>query len=303
MRNAFIDELIEITDQGVNSFLIVGDLGYGVIEKFQDKYPKRFLNAGVAEQNMIGMAAGLASSGYKVFVYSIANFPVFRCLEQIRNDVCYHSLDVNIVAVGAGLSYGTAGYSHHAIDDIGAMRSLPGLRIFTPSNTNEVRIAVRESIAKCGPNYLRLDKGGQECFPNAKNYHSPFWVEYFSGEDLLIISSGEILSECLVAAELLLTMGINVTVASVGQIKPLSLDLNRVESFCQILIVEEHSILGGLFTAFAEYAVLHGFSQKISRIGIPDSIHAELGSQKYLRQFYGIDARGIATAAFNFLNN
>ena len=140
MRNSFIEELskIALTDDKV--FLIVGDLGFGVVEGFEEKYPDQFLNAGVAEQNMMGMAAGLASAGYKVFVYSIGNFPTFRCLEQIRNDVCYHSLNVTIVSIGAGLSYGPLGYSHHAIDDIGVMRALPGMTIYNPADPIETKL-------------------------------------------------------------------------------------------------------------------------------------------------------------------
>ena len=129
MRNAFIDELIAATELNDNIALVVGDLGYSVVESFAKRFPKRFFNAGVAEQNMMGLAAGLASEGFHVFVYSIANFPTFRCAEQIRNDVDYHQLPVTVVAVGGGLAYGNMGYSHHAVQDYALMRTLPHMLI------------------------------------------------------------------------------------------------------------------------------------------------------------------------------
>ena len=158
MRNIFIDELSELAKFDERIFLVVGDLGYGVTEPFENQFPNRFLNVGIAEQNMIGFAAGLARSGYKVFVYSIANFPTFRCLEQIRNDLCYEQLDVTVVSVGAGFSYGVLGYSHFAIEDIGIMRTLPNMQVLSPSDSNEVRSLLKYAISTESPKYLRLGK-------------------------------------------------------------------------------------------------------------------------------------------------
>ena len=142
MRDAFIKKLALMASSDEKIFLLVGDLGYGVVDDFAKSFPKQFLNAGVAEQNMMGMAAGLAHSGYKVFVYSIANFPTIRCLEQIRNDVCYHNLDVTIVAIGAGFGYGTLGYSHFAIEDLAVLRCLPNLNIYSPGDSYELEVAL-----------------------------------------------------------------------------------------------------------------------------------------------------------------
>ena len=161
MRNAFIDELISAARQNEKIVLIVGDLGYGVVEPFANEFPERFINAGVAEQNMMSVAAGLASEGYRPFVYSIANFPTFRCAEQIRNDVAYHNLPVTVVSVGGGLSYGNLGYSHHAVQDYALIRSMPGMLIAAPGDPFEVRACMRYLIQNPQPTYLRLGKAGE----------------------------------------------------------------------------------------------------------------------------------------------
>lgn len=163
MRNAFIDELISLSEERDNIALVVGDLGYGVVEEFAKKFPKRFFNAGVAEQNMMGLSAGLASEGFQVFVYSIGNFPTFRCAEQVRNDVDYHQLPVTIVAVGGGVAYGNLGYSHHAVQDYAMMRSMPNTLIAAPGDPMEVRGCMRYIVDNPQPTYLRLGKSGESC--------------------------------------------------------------------------------------------------------------------------------------------
>ena len=184
MRNAFIDELVEAAASNDNIVLVVGDLGYGVVEPFAKYFPKRFFNAGVAEQNMMGFAAGLASEGFHVFVYSIANFPTFRCAEQIRNDVDYHNLPVTIVAVGGGLAYGNLGYSHHAVQDYALMRVMPNMLIAAPGDPMEVRACMRYIINNPQPSYLRLGKVGEPCI------HSQI-PEVLPGEWVSIRDGGE----------------------------------------------------------------------------------------------------------------
>ena len=164
MRDAFIDELCLMAQKDPSIVLVVGDLGYGVIDKFVKKFPKRFFNAGVAEQNMMSLSAGLASEGYRVFVYSIANFPTFRCAEQIRNDVDYHNLPVTIVAVGGGLSYGNLGYSHHAVQDYALMRCMPNMLLACPGDALEVRACMDYLWKNPQPSYLRLAKSGERVF-------------------------------------------------------------------------------------------------------------------------------------------
>ena len=139
MRNTFINHLTELAKTNKKIFLLVGDVGYNVVEIFQKTFPDRFLNVGIAEQNMTSLAAGMASEGYHVFTYSIANFPTFRCAEQIRNDIDYHNLPVTIVSVGGGVAYGNLGYSHHAVQDYGLIRMMPNFRIAAPADSNEVK--------------------------------------------------------------------------------------------------------------------------------------------------------------------
>jgi transketolase len=173
MRNAFIEELSLAAQTNSKIALIVGDLGYGVVEDFAKRFPKQFFNAGVAEQNMMGLAAGMASEGYHVFCYSIANFPTFRCAEQIRNDVDYHNLPVTTVAVGGGLAYGNLGYSHHAVQDYALMRSMPNMLIAAPGDPMEVRACVRYLLANPQPSYLRIGKAGEPCLHKAVPTVSP----------------------------------------------------------------------------------------------------------------------------------
>ncbi len=166
MRNRFITKLIDLAHHNDKLILVVGDLGYNVVEPFADLFPERFLNAGVSEQNMMGLAAGLASEGMHVFVYSIANFPLFRCAEQIRNDVDYHNLPVTIVSVGGGLAYGALGYSHHALQDYALIRTLPNMLIASPGDPQEVEGCLDFLNENPQPSYLRLGKAGE------KEYHS-----------------------------------------------------------------------------------------------------------------------------------
>jgi transketolase len=168
MRNAFIEELVVLAERNPHIALVVGDLGYSVVEPFADRFPERFINAGVAEQNMTGLSAGMASEGYHVFTYSIANFPTFRCAEQIRNDVDYQKLPVTVVAVGGGLAYGALGYSHHAVQDYALMRSMPNMLIAAPGDPSEVRGCLRYIVANPQPSYLRLGKAGERDFHDGK---------------------------------------------------------------------------------------------------------------------------------------
>lgn len=184
MRNAFIDELVSQASVNDRIALIVGDLGFSVVEPFADRFPERFINTGVAEQNMMGLAAGMASEGYHVFVYSIANFPTFRCAEQIRNDVDYHRLPVTVVAVGGGLAYGNLGYSHHAVQDYGLMRLMPNMLIAAPGDPMEVRACMRYLMANPQPSYLRLGKAGEPCFHSVVPKVEPGkWLQISVGKD------------------------------------------------------------------------------------------------------------------------
>jgi transketolase len=303
MRNAFIDELTMLAESDEKVFLVVGDLGYGVIENFERRFPKQFLNAGVAEQNMMGMAAGLASAGYKVFVYSIGNFPVFRCLEQIRNDICYQELNVSIVSVGAGLSYGSLGYSHHAIDDIGVMKALPGMTIYSPADPIETRLALTSSISLKTPRYFRLGKSGEpNIFENTPS-NFPNWTRLANGNQLLVLTTGAIAIETIEASKSLSSEGIEIAIYSIPVLKPFDLDVTLIEQYQNILIVEEHSVSGGLGSIISEEIAKNGIKKNISVMGLPDFVHHELGSQKYLRKHFEIDSEGISNRVRQILSS
>jgi len=203
MRNAFIEELVALAEANDHIALIVGDLGYSVIEPFADKFPDRFVNAGVAEQNMTGLAAGMASEGYHVFTYSIANFPTFRCAEQIRNDVDHHRLPVTVVAVGGGVAYGALGYSHHAIQDYALMRAMPNMVIAAPGDPLETRACLRWLVANPGPSYLRLGKAGEPCFHESVPDVAPGrWILVHEGDgDMIMLSTGAALGAAIARAD------------------------------------------------------------------------------------------------------
>lgn len=293
MRNAFIEELTLLAEEDDKIFLIIGDLGFGVIENFEKRFPNQFLNAGVAEQNMMGMAAGLASAGYKVYVYSIGNFPVFRCLEQIRNDICYEKLDVSIVSIGAGLSYGTLGYSHHAIDDIGVMSALPGMTIYSPADPIETRRALRESVSLQTPKYFRLGKSDEPEIFKETQTEFPNWTGLANGNDLLVLTTGAITNEAIEAAALLQKLGIKISVVAIPVLKPMAFDKDLVGRFDNVIVLEEHSKSGGLGTILSEQLALNGLKANLVKLGLPDQVHDELGSQKYLRHHFKLDAVGI----------
>lgn len=274
-------------------FLVIGDLGYGVVENFAKEFPSQFLNAGVAEQNMIGMAAGLASAGRKVFVYSIGNFPTLRCLEQIRNDVCYHDLPVTIVSIGAGFSYGTLGYTHQAIEDIAIMRALPGMRILSPADPFEVNASLDEIISSPSPSYLRLGKSGEKVLQD----NQPISVRHpnilRAGTDILIFATGSIASVAISVGDFLESKGISVCVASVIQVKPLSIDPTWFNSFEKVITLEEHSLTGGLGSSIGEWIFSNKANTNFSSFGLKDEIRHLVGSTEYLRTQTGINTANL----------
>ncbi len=257
MRTAFIKELFELAKQDERIVLIVGDLGFGVVNPFMEQLPRQFLNAGVAEQNMTGMAAGMALSGKIALTYSIANFPTLRCLEQVRNDVCYHNANVKIVSVGGGFTYGAMGATHHALEDLAVMRAMPGLVVVAPGDPVEARAATRAVIAYHGPCYLRLGKAGEPVV-----HQSP--IDFELGKAIL---------------------------------KPLDAEavLAAARETGAIFTIEEHSVLGGLGSAVAEVlAEADGFKVPFKRLGVPTGFSPHIGSQEYMQECHGLTEAGIA---------
>ena len=276
--------------------LIIGDLGFSVVEPFAKEFPDRFLNAGVAEQNMIGMATGWSLAENKiVFVYSIANFPTFRCLEQIRNDVCYHKANVKIVSVGGGLTYGSAGFSHHAIEDLAIMRALPGMVVSAPADAYETDSITQLSVEYNGPFFIRLGKNNEPAVhenPCSLNVGEP--VVYKEQGDILLVSTGTLISEVINAAEMLEKKGLKVSVMGIPFLKPLNTEkvLQVLKDKRIVITVEEHSCVGGLGSVIAEIMAENNITLPFYRLCLPEFID-RVGSQKELRKFYGIDAENI----------
>lgn len=301
MRTAFIETLFELAQKDERITLIVGDLGFGVVTRFMEELPNQFVNAGVAEQNMTGLATGMALSGKIVFTYSIANFPVIRCLEQIRNDVCYHNANVKIIAVGGGMAYGSLGISHHATEDIAIMRTLPNMVVIAPNDPIEAKLATRAAVAYDGPCYLRLGRAGEPVVYKADiDFRIGKAITLREGNDLTVIATGGLLQNTLRAAETLAQQGIRVRVLSMHTVKPLdnSAVLAAAKETSTIITIEEHSIIGGLGGAVAEIlSELSCPKATLVRIGLRDGFSSEVGDQDYLRQFYGLSPEAIVKKA------
>ncbi len=297
MRTAFIEALNELGDKDPRVCLIVGDLGYSVIEEFANKHPDQFVNAGVAEQNMIGLAVGMALSGKVVFTYSIGNFGTLRCLEQIRNDVCYHRANVKVVAVGGGLAYGNLGVTHHASEDVAIMRALPNMTVVAPGDPIEARLATRAVVALDGPAYLRLGKAGEPVVhADEPGFTLGRAITMREGSDLTLIASGSMLATADSVAAQLAEKGLSVRLLSMHTIKPLDHDavVRAATETRFVFTLEEHSIEGGLGGAVAEVmAELDGSRALLKRIGLRPQFNAEVGDQKYLKSLHGLDEEGV----------
>lgn len=291
MRTAFIEELIQQARVHPEIFLVVGDLGFSVIEPFEKEFPDRFLNAGVAEQNMTGVAAGLASEGYHVFTYSIANFPTFRCLEQIRNDVAYHHLPVTVVAVGAGMAYGNLGYSHHAVQDLGVMRMLPELTILSPADPGEARESVQWLAQNPCPSYLRIGKAGETSLHNVRGL-SLGPIEVVKGNSkCALVATGSILKVALESAKLLAEKGIHVSVFSCPWLQPVTTEFFApLTKFSRLIVLEEHLPTGGLASLLQQY--LHN-SIQITSLAIPPEVLGRVGTQSQLQKLAHLDSETV----------
>lgn len=288
MRTAFVSQLIKEAEQHPDIFLIIGDLGFNVVEEFAKKFPDRFLNAGIAEQNMIGVAAGLAKEGYNVYVYSIANFPTLRCIEQIRYDVCYHNLSVKIVAVGAGYAYGSLGSSHHATEEMGMMRTIPDLVVASPGDPIEAKAITTLSANYQGPMYLRLGKAGE------KQVHTTSFDNMMIG-DIVALKQGSTGRSALLATgsilhyanEFISEKGIDTSLYSVPFIKPLNKQQIKelAQKYNNIIVLEEHQKSAGLGSAIIEQVSdMYASGEisvfpKIKRVAIDDCFYHLSGSQ------------------------
>lgn len=300
MRTAFIETLYELARTDARIMLVVGDLGFGVVTRFAEDLPRQFVNAGVSEQSMAGLAAGMALEGRIVFTYSIANFPVIRCLEQIRNDICYHDLNVKVVAVGGGMVYGALGASHFATEDLALLRAMPGMTVVAPNDARETAEAVRALVCQPGPGYLRISRGGDSRTDNpAIPFELGKAILIREGGDAAILATGGMLQAGLQAAEQLDDEGIRCRVLSFHTVKPL--DKLAVRSAASetgaVLTLEEHSVVGGFGSAVAETILESGISLRVfRRIGLPDRFPDTVGGHEYLKKRHGLDGAGVAVA-------
>lgn len=299
MRTAFIEELCSIAERDERVWLICGDLGYSVLEAFSSKFPNRYVNAGVAEQNMTGIAAGLAMTGKVVFTYSIANFPIMRCLEQIRNDVCYHNLNVKIVAVGGGLAYGSHGYTHHGVEDLAVMSAMPNMTVVAPGDPVEARAAAAALASTPGPAYLRIGKAGEPTLhDNPIDFKIGKAIQIRDGKDITIITTGGMLGTAVEAVRQLSSEGYSVHLLSMHTIVPI--DAQAIQQAARqtsaILTVEEHGF-GGLGTATAEVLAVASAGVPFYPLRLERAPIKRAGGQNDLRAAQGLDATGIASHA------
>ena len=306
MRTAFIRTLVEMAEVDERVTLVVGDLGFGVVEPFADRFPSRFVNAGVAEQDMTSIAAGMALCGKIVFTYSIGNFPTLRCLEQIRNDICYHNANVKVVSVGGGLAYGALGVTHHATEDIAVMRALPRMTVVAPGDPLETEHAVRALVDQPGPGYLRIGRSGEpRVHENAVDFQLGKCIKLMEGSDITLIATGTMLFTAMQVAGRLSQDGIEARLLSMHTVKPLDAGavLAAASETAAVVTLEEHSILGGLGSAVAELlAESPRLRVPFKRLGLPPNFTSLVGSQDYLKEAYSLTVDGILRSVAEVLD-
>ena len=292
MRKIFINKLVKEASKNKKIVLIVGDLGYGVIEPFKSKFPDRFFNAGVAEQNMAGLASGLAIKGFHVFIYSIANFSTFRCAEQIRNDIDYHNLSVTVVSVGSGLGYGNLGYSHHAIQDYSLMRSFPNTLIAAPSNNQEVEKTIDYLLKNPQPSYLRLDKSLElHCENKIKKLSPGKWVFHQSKKknENIILSTGSVFNYC----KKYLSKNKNCDWATLPLwgMKYKNQQIKNLKKYKKVITIENHLQDGGFGSWLSEALTKNKNRIKTQIVSkfLSEKVIGEVGSESYLNSKYGLN--------------
>lgn len=305
MRLAFISTLAELAEKNKDVVLLTGDLGFSFFEDFIKRFPGQYFNIGICEQNMIGIAAGLSMSGKKVFVYSIIPFVTFRCLEQIRNDICYHDLDVVIVGVGAGLSYGPLGFSHHAIEDIGALKSIPNITIISPSCPAEIKSLIAGSMSYKHPIYMRIGKSEKIDLGYDEGSRAAIKIGDLDimaeGKGIALLTHGNIAGEVFNAYKKLKSNGFDPAFIIAPTIKPINRKMmsDMLRKYHHIILIEEHSCIGGLGDTV--FSINNSLKAKILHIALPDRFVQDIGGTGYMRKKAGIDADSIYSRIIEFL--
>ena len=300
MRKAFIDALTNIASADERIILLTGDLGYMVMEPFRARFPQRFINVGVAEQNLIGLATGLAEAGFLPYTYSIATFASLRPFEFIRNGPVLHHLPVRMVGMGMGFEYGHGGPSHYALEDIGALRTLPGLTIVIPADSEQTATALRSTSNLAGPIYYSLGKDDRACVPGLDGRFEIGRVQVVTcGADIAIVAMGSIAQEAVAAAEDLARRGVRAAVIVVSSFNPDPEDdlVQILSQFRHVITVEAQTISGGLSACVGMQIARHGLSCRLHPLAVCASPDGTTGSPAERWRKYGLDRTGIVGAA------
>jgi transketolase len=297
VRNAFAEEMTRVAATDKRVVVLSGDIGNKLFDKLKVVDEKRFYNCGIAEANMMGVAAGMAMSGLRPFVYTITPFTTTRCFEQIRVDVCYHHAPVVIVGTGSGLSYSELGPTHHSLEDMAILRTLPGMRVLAPCDASELRQALHEVLKDDSPTYIRIGKKGEaDIHPRLPDLKLGKVLVIRPGTDVALLCAGNMMADTLKAADLLAASGLSAEVVSFHTVKPLDADyLQQAASRFKLLVtVEEHSRIGGFGSAVAEWRMAQPRNVAQLGFGTDDVFMHEVGSQAYARKKYGLTAENIA---------
>ena len=306
-RAMFGQFMLEIAKKNEKLMVLSADLGRSSgLDRFKKEYPDKYLSVGISEQNLIGVAAGLAKEGYKVFVTSFAPFLSMRAIEQVRMNLGYMELPVNLVALGSGVSMGFLGNSHYGLEDISMIRSIPNINISSPADGMELKKILNDYASNIrGPSYIRLTGIPGSPFVYEKDYKYKFnnYVNLKNGKDLLILATGSIVSQALMASKLLMNKKIDCAVVNLNTLKPLDKNIHKlINSFENIVTIEEHSIIGGLASIISEIISKNRLNSKLLNIALPDSFDKS-GSYNYLLDYHGLTGIKIAKRVRKFLQN
>lgn len=296
MRKAFIQSLIKIASADERVILLTADLGYLVIEEFIENFPTRFLNVGVAEQNMVGIATGLAEAGFIPYIYSITPFATLRPFEFIRNGPVYHNLPVRIVGVGQGVEYGLNGLSHYAVEDIGVLRTQPNLTIIAPADNAQTQSALEQTHHLPGPIYFRLSKENLEIAELEGKFKLGQVQQVGNGTDVLLISSGAITKEAIKAAQILASSGFSTTLLVIASISPAPEGqlVEVLSRFRHVFTLEAHYLTGGIGSLVAEIVAEHCLSILLTRFGFHGILNDTVGSEASIYTLHNLSSEKIA---------
>ncbi len=296
MKNIFVKKFTKLAKTNKNIFLLTGDLGFKLFDDFKKKFPKRFFNIGVAEANIISIAAGLSLSGKNVYCYSIAPFLIMRAFEQVRVDICFQNLNIKLLGSGGGLNYGLEGMTHHTIEDFAIMKALPNMTVIAPGDIKEVEAIAKESVKYQGPIYIRLPKqSNKSVYKNNPKIKIGKGEIVELGKNICLIATGSMLNHANIVSEKLKKVKIKPTLISIHTIKPLDENLIKKisKTYKYIFVIEEHSLIGGLGTSIAEILLENKFKGIFKKIALPDKYSCYIGHLPYLYDKYGLSSEKI----------